>query len=571
VWRKILKEEIKPLKIFIGYDSREDIAYEVCRQSILQTASVPVEIIPLRQDKLKASGWYWREEDKLGSTEFTFTRFLVPFLTDYKGWALFIDCDFIFRQDVADLFAQINAKYAVMCAHHDYTPKEGEKMDGKAQLPYPRKNWSSMVLWNCEHEKNKLLGLDLINNADTTGAYLHRFSWLQDKLVGKISHEWNWLVGWYKEPEDGVPKALHYTEGGPWFEGFENCEYALDWVRVQKDYYAKQVSNLEKREERRLLKKVDIEDLTLSDHAKKLVTATLHELVDPTEIVYKDTKSDIHKIKEDSMGIKVAAINMPEFNKLGVKSKGLAYDPFCEDFILGSGGILSDFDRESKSENTLVIRGLGGGGQKAIKHCMEHSRDFYAIDTGYMQPSTRKDYHRVTKNNLQNLGPIKERPDDRLSRLGWRPCKFKKGSYVLICPPSAKVMKFYGKDVDEWMKYVLKELPKHTDRELKVRLKPSRRERVSTNSIYDALDDAHCIVTFNSIAATEALLYGKPAIALAPNAAQALCNKNLHEVEALNYPSLDEVHAFAAHLSYCQFTPNELRSGYAWKILNESS
>ena len=231
-WRKILSEEIKPLKIFVGYDSREDIAYEVCKQSIYNTASVPVEVIPLRQDKLRSQNWYWRDEDKLGSTEFTFTRFLVPFLTDYSGWALFIDCDFIFKQDVADLFALADDKYAVMCAHHDYTPKEGEKMDGKAQLPYPRKNWSSMVLWNCGHASNKAVTLDLINHADTTGAYLHRFSWLPDKFVGKITHEWNWLVGWYKEPKDGKPKALHYTEGGPWFEECKECEYALDWISV---------------------------------------------------------------------------------------------------------------------------------------------------------------------------------------------------------------------------------------------------------------------------------------------------------------------------------------------------
>ena len=568
-----MSEEIKPLKVFVGYDSREDIAFEVCRQSIYNTASVPVEVIPLRQDKLRSQGWYWRDEDKLGSTEFTFTRFLVPFLTDYSGWALFIDCDFIFKQDIADLFALADDKYAVMCAHHDYTPKEGQKMDGKAQLPYPRKNWSSMVLWNCGHHLNKkCVTLDLINHADTTGAYLHRFSWLPDKLVGKVSHEWNWLVGWYEEPKDGVPKALHYTEGGPWFEECKECEYALDWVSVQADYYQKKIIKMEKKEERRQLERVNIDDLTLNWNAKKYLTLCLNELSDPDEVVYK-TKDEIKRIKEETMGIKVAAINKPEFSPLSEKSKGLAYDPFCEDFILGSGGVISDFDRESKTKNALVIRGLGGGGQKAIKFCRETGRDFYAIDTGYMQPvwTTRKDYHRVTKNNLQNLGPIIERKDDRLHKLGWRPTKFKRGSYVLICPPSAKVMKFYGKDVDEWMESTLTELKKHTDREIVVRLKPSRRERVTQNTIWDALKGAHCLVTFNSIAATEALLVGTPAIALAPNAASVLCNNNLNEVENLNRPHLDEVHAFARHLSYCQFTANELRSGYAWDILNESS
>ena len=359
-----MKEETKPLKIFVGYDTREDIAYEVCRESIIRTASVPVEIIPIKQTKLRESGWYWREEDKLGSTEFTFTRFLVPFLTDYKGWALFIDCDFIFKQDVADLFSQADDKFAVMCAHHDYTPKEGEKMDGKAQLPYPRKNWSSMVLWNCGHPDHKQLTLDVINNADTSGAYLHRFSWLKDKFVGRISHEWNWLVGWYKEPLDGKPKALHYTEGGPWFEGREECEYALDWVSVQAEYLKKKMIKMEEKEERRLSQRVNIDDLTLNWNAKKYLTLCLNQLSDPDEVVYK-TKNEIKRIKEETMGIKVAAINKPEFSPLSEKSKGLAYDPFCEDFILGSGGVISDFDRESKTKNALVIRGLGGGGQKA--------------------------------------------------------------------------------------------------------------------------------------------------------------------------------------------------------------
>ena len=577
VWRKTLNEDnnLIPLKIFIGYDTREDIAYEVCKQSILDTASVPVEIIPLKIKELRKSGWYTRDEDQLGSTEFTFSRFMIPFLTDYTGWALFIDCDFIFKRDIVHLFEQKDDKYAVMCAHHDYTPKDGEKMDGQAQLPYPRKNWSSMVLWNCGHATNKTVTLSLINDPKTSGAYLHRFSWIPDSLIGKITHKWNWLVGWYKEPQDGIPWALHYTEGGPWFEGFEDCEYALDWVQVERNFYKNQITKLEETIKNNNNRRINVSDLTLSDHAKKLLEATLHELVDPSGTIYTDAKDTIIKIKEEAMGNKVAAMNnwgaKPETSTRA--PKGL-YDPYCENFILGSGGIVSEFAREVKSDNTLVIRGLGGGGQKAIKHCLENNRDFYAIDTGYIQPGPRKEYHRVTKNNLQNLELIHNRPHDRLSKLGWRPTKFKKdnGENILICPPSAKVMKFYGQDADAWIDNVLNELPKYTDRPIVVRTKPSsRRERTTFNTIYDALDEAYCLVTYNSIAATEALLVGKPVIALAPNAAQTLCNKNLNEIENLNYPSLDELVNFAAHLSYCQFTSNELRSGYAWSILNESS
>ena len=214
--------------IYIGYDTREDIAYQVSKFSALQQ-SKNVSVLPLKLDDLKEKGLYWRGEDKLGSTEFTFSRFLVPELNDYKGWALFCDCDIIFLEDINNLFNLRDDKYAVMCVQHDYTPKEGTKMDGKQQTLYPRKNWSSLVLWNCEHPSNQNISKELINDPETTGKYLHRFSWLDDQEIGSIPHHWNWLVGWYKEPNDGNPKAIHYTEGGPWFENYRDCEYHQKW------------------------------------------------------------------------------------------------------------------------------------------------------------------------------------------------------------------------------------------------------------------------------------------------------------------------------------------------------
>lgn len=214
--------------IYIGYDTREDIAYQVSKFSILQRSD-NVSVIPLKLDELKEKGFYWRGEDKLGSTEFTFSRFLVPELNDYKGWALFCDCDIIFLEDINNLFNLKDDKYAVMCVQHDYTPKEETKMDGKQQTLYPRKNWSSLVLWNCGHPSNQKISKELINNPETTGKYLHRFSWLKDEEIGAIPHYWNWLVGWYKEPNDGNPKAIHYTEGGPWFENYRDCDYHQKW------------------------------------------------------------------------------------------------------------------------------------------------------------------------------------------------------------------------------------------------------------------------------------------------------------------------------------------------------
>lgn len=225
--------------IYVGWDSREDIAYQVCEHSILNR-SKSTEVIPLKQKHLRDSGIYTRDVDKLASTEFTFTRFLIPFLNNYEGWAIFCDCDMVFLVDADEIFKQADPKYAVMCAQHDYAPPEGEKMDGQLQLQYPRKNWSSMVLFNCGHPSNKKLTKELVNDPKTTGKFLHRFSWLQDDEIGQLSHEYNWLVGWYKEPKDGTPKVLHYTEGGPWFDNMRNCEYSDVWKKEVINLYSSQ-------------------------------------------------------------------------------------------------------------------------------------------------------------------------------------------------------------------------------------------------------------------------------------------------------------------------------------------
>ena len=214
--------------IFVGYDTREDISYQVCEYQINKLTSDSL-VHPLALNDLRLKNLYWREEDKLGSTEFTFSRFLIPELMNFNGWALFCDCDILFLEDLKNLFDQCDDKYAIMCAQHDYTPKPGIKMDGKEQTIYPRKNWSSLVLWNCGHPSNKIVTKDYVNDPNTTGKILHRFSWLEDHEIGSISHEWNWLAGWYKEPDDGKPKAIHYTEGGPWFKDYRNCEYSELW------------------------------------------------------------------------------------------------------------------------------------------------------------------------------------------------------------------------------------------------------------------------------------------------------------------------------------------------------
>ena len=227
-----------PFPVYVGWDSREDIAYQVCRHSILKRASIPVTVTAIRQYELREQGLYTRELDPLASTEFTYTRFFIPHFQDYKGWALFCDCDFLWLADIKGLVNLIDDRYAIMCVHHDHRPSEEWKMDKRAQTQYPRKNWSSLVLYNCGHTANATLTVDIANTK--SGSFLHRFQWLDDKLIGAVPETWNWLEGWCKKPEAGHPNVVHMTRGGPWFDEWRDIDYADLWRAEETDYLATQ-------------------------------------------------------------------------------------------------------------------------------------------------------------------------------------------------------------------------------------------------------------------------------------------------------------------------------------------
>ena len=219
------------LKIFIGWDEREQEAYDVCVKSLLKHSSVQLDIQPIIKSVLMDTGEYFREQPEAGSVEFTYTRFLTPYLAGYRDWALFVDCDFLFTKDVAELFAMKDEQYALMCVKHDYVPKNAVKMDGQKQVSYPRKNWSSCILWNCGHLSNRVLTPYVASTQ--TGAYLHRFQFLSDYMIGDLPLEWNWLEGEYDKPEV-PPAAIHFTNGGPWFENWQNVDYADLWKSYLK-------------------------------------------------------------------------------------------------------------------------------------------------------------------------------------------------------------------------------------------------------------------------------------------------------------------------------------------------
>lgn len=210
------------IRIFIGYDSREQEAYDTCFNSL---KGYKCEIYPLKLEELKRKGIYNRSTDPLASTEFTYSRFLVPYLNNYNGICLFCDCDFVFLRDPNELLDYNLKQFAVsVVKHEEYIPKSQYKMDGKIQSTYPRKNWSSLMAFNCNHSDCKKLTSEVVNKA--SAKYLHRFEWTNDDEIGELPHNWNWLVGYYTETDKDKPYALHYTDGGPWFDEYKECEYS---------------------------------------------------------------------------------------------------------------------------------------------------------------------------------------------------------------------------------------------------------------------------------------------------------------------------------------------------------
>jgi hypothetical protein len=226
------------MQIFIGYEPREDEAYRACVRSIQHRWHTVVRITPLILDQLRARGLYrrptsirdgklWDDISEAGmSTEFAISRFLVPYLAG-SGYAIFMDCDIMARVDIADIIDHVEPRHAVTCVKHNFAPPDGVKMDGQLQQLYLRKNWSSVMVFNCSHPSNKRLTVDMVNTVP--GRDLHRFAWLDDDEIGALPAEWNYLVG-HTELSDGVePKLVHWTEGSPCMPGFENAPFADEY------------------------------------------------------------------------------------------------------------------------------------------------------------------------------------------------------------------------------------------------------------------------------------------------------------------------------------------------------
>lgn len=211
------------IPVFIGYDPREAIAYHVCSNSIIRHSTNPVSLNPLALKNLQG----YKENHTDGSNHFIYSRFLVPHLMNYKGWAIFIDGDMILRDDISQLFDLRDESKAVMVVKHDYKTRMEQKYLGAKNENYPRKNWSSVILWNCGHAANQQITPEFVQNA--TGAQLHRFTWLTDDLIGELPIEWNWLPDEFGTNMNA--KLIHHTLGTPCFHDFATSPMADEWHR----------------------------------------------------------------------------------------------------------------------------------------------------------------------------------------------------------------------------------------------------------------------------------------------------------------------------------------------------
>lgn len=217
---------MKPIRIIVGFDQREAVAYHVFCQSIIERASRPVQFIPLAINSLR----FYTETHTDGSNRFIYSRFLTPYLCDFDGPAIFADGDMVCLHDVAELMNLFDDSKAVQVVQHDYKTKAHVKYLGNRNQDYPRKNWSSMILWNCGHPANRILTPEFIQQQP--GSFLHRFSWLSDELIGALPADWNWLATEY--PDNPQARLVHYTLGTPCFTEFREAPMSEYWWSVHR-------------------------------------------------------------------------------------------------------------------------------------------------------------------------------------------------------------------------------------------------------------------------------------------------------------------------------------------------
>ena len=217
---------LSKIKIYVGFDPRESVVYHTFTQSLIEKSTLPIEITPLAVSTLN----FYEETHQDKSNDFVYSRFLTPYMSNFDGLSIYVDGDMICQADIKELIELRDESKAVQVVKHNYKTKAKNKYLDNKNENYPRKNWSSVILWNCAHPKHKILTPDFINKQ--TGKFLHRFSWLENEEIGELPIEWNWLAIEY--PKNPLAKLIHYTLGAPCFKDYRDTSMAENWLSMQK-------------------------------------------------------------------------------------------------------------------------------------------------------------------------------------------------------------------------------------------------------------------------------------------------------------------------------------------------
>lgn len=333
---------MKSLRIFIGYDSKEIVAYNVLAHSINSRSSIPISISPISLKQLNSI--YKRTRDITHSTEFSLSRFLVPYLSNYEGYSVFMDCDMLCKADIAELqeIIEKQSDKAVLVCKHNYIPTNENKFLGQKQTKYERKNWSSFMIFN--NKLCKSLTPEYVNMA--SGLDLHRFKWIEDETIGELPLEWNWLVEEYQYNPN--IKFIHYTNGGPWFNEYRQCDYSTDWFQELKDMNcARQTAE-------------DRENTPVLMEAKNIISSEAQTLEALSATLNQDFVNAVELIINTPSANRVVITGLGKSGLVGQKiSATLASTGTPSLFIHASEALHGDLGRITKGDVVVALSNSG--------------------------------------------------------------------------------------------------------------------------------------------------------------------------------------------------------------------
>ena len=530
----------KLLNVYIGFNHDNPTESEICKYSIQQNSSIPINIIFLKDQDLVDQNLYSGEKHKNAS------RFFIPYINQYEDLAVYVDSNVLFVDDIAKLINNVDTAKAVHVVKHSYPNN-------------PRNHWTSLIVWNCKHTAHQQVTPEYINSETIDNLY--NLSWINDNKIGELAPAWNWIDGWYREIRDGIPSVINYLQGCPDNKNSQNYENAGHWHNCHQSFI----------HYKKFKEYVVPDNLTLPENLKQYFNELLRGKLDPHQLIHKhDVQSAVDYFNHISMPKCIGILDSNDDNGETLPVKD---DHVVANFCIGAEGQIGT-GKQAKDlpiQVPAVIRGIAK--KKTIHACIEQGRDYYYIDTGYFGNNKHKNFHRITKNAMQYTGKLDpDCPVDRFEQTGESLKKFRPGKNILICPPSQKAMSYWGLKLEDWLQITVDDIKKYTDRPIVIREKQPRHVRINTDTIQMALEqDVHCMVTFNSIAAVEALMNGKPVFTTGPvgtNAAEPLSNKDLKLIDNPFIPTIEEVHNLCCNLAYQQFTVKEMREGTAWRMLN---